>query len=288
MNLARFQEQIFFTTVRITISGHDGASESIGTGFLFNTPIGDANNSSALLLISNRHVYQNPERRIRVSFHQLKNDNSGPNLGAVVNIQSDGFRGIYVEHPDPDVDLACINVSEITKPEHRVFFRSLHPDIVATFQEGDLMPGASVWFIGYPENRFDSAHNLPILRCGHIASMPTVDFLGRKQFVIDGQVFPGSSGSPVFAEIGSMYRFAGVITQTMIRNQELQAIPTRAAVGVEQVLGLGIVLKAPLVTELVDRVTRQIREALATRAEPVQAAAPAPVPGQPAPGDTVA
>jgi len=128
------------------------------------------------------------------------------------------------------------------------------------FSEDDLLPGADVWFIGYPENRFDTFHNLPILRRGYIASIPKVDFNAKKLFVIDAQVFPGSSGSPVFTALGGKFKLLGVVT--LIRNEQLQAVPTEVALGVQQILGLEIVIKATVVKELIDHVTKEINVSL--------------------------
>ena len=73
-----------------------------------------------------------------------------------------------------------------------------------------------------------------------------------KQVLIDAQVFPGSSGSPVFVIIDGRYKLLGVVTQTMIKHEKLQSIPADHALGIQQVIGLGIVLKTELVTELLN------------------------------------
>ena len=262
MRLDKFQEQIFFSTVRITIPSRSGCGASIGTGFIFRAPLNDAKGSNVILLISNRHVYGDATQPIILNFHKRKPDGSGPELGQIVTLRDTQFARIYNVHPDPNVDLACINISIITRPEHNIFHKNLFPEMLSDFSEDDLLPGADVWFIGYPENRFDTTHNLPILRRGYIASIPTVNFNAKKQFVIDAQVFPGSSGSPVFAELGEKFKLLGVVTETMIRNEQLQAVPTDITLGVPQILGLGIVIKASVVKELVDHVTQEIKLAL--------------------------
>jgi len=259
MKLDKFQEQVFFSTVRITIPSKSGSGASIGTGFIFNAPLNDAKNRSAILLVSNRHVYGDSTKPIILNFHKGRLDGAGPELGQIVTFQDRQFTGIYKSHPDPDVDLACINISIITQPKYNIFYKGLHPEMLSDFSEDPLLPGADVWFIGYPENRFDTIHNLPILRRGYIASIPMVDFNAKKQFVIDAQVFPGSSGSPVFAALGRKFKLIGVVTETMIRNEQLQSVPTGLALGVQQILGLGIVIKAPVVKELIDHVTKEIK-----------------------------
>ena len=49
----------------------------------------------------------------------------------------------------------------------------------------------------------------------------------------------------------------------MIKNERLQAVPTMTSLGVEQTIGLGIVLKSTLLKELLESATRTIRESLA-------------------------
>lgn len=257
MRLERFEEQILFSTVRITTPSADGVGASVGTGFLYGAPAGDTG-KRVILLVSSRHVFGDPGQPITVNFHRKDAEGSGPSLGQIVRLHQDEFSGMYVGHPRPEVDLACLNVSVIGEPANQVFYKTISPDIVCDFSDKDLMPGGEVWFVGYPENRFDVVNNLPIVRRGYIASAPKVDFNGLPQFVIDAQVFPGSSGSPVFGRIGNRYQFLGVVTQVMIREEKLQAVPTSQAAGLHQVLGLGIVLKARLLTELVDEVMRRI------------------------------
>ena len=251
MDLSKFENQVFFTTVRITIPSDDGQSSSIGTGFLYNVDLRQED-AAGHFLVSNKHVFGDPSRSIVLNFHKLKEDRDGPDLGKIMPVRIDNFSEHYYEHPDPKIDLACINVSAFAGPRNGVFSRHLHSDFTKQFDHNKVLPGAEVSFIGYPDNRFDVVHNLPILRKGHIATLPTVDFNGLKQVIIDAQVHPGSSGSPVFLTIDGKFRLLGVVTQTMVKNAELQAVPTDYSYTVEQTIGLGIVLKTELVMELLD------------------------------------
>jgi hypothetical protein len=269
MKLDTFNEQIFFSTVRITIPQRSGSGASIGTGFIFVAPINDMK-KHVILLISNRHVYGDTTQPIILNFHKRKPDGSGPELGQIVTLRSEQFTEGYIAHPDPEVDLACINISAIGRPELNIFFKTVYPEMLSDFSEKDLLPGADVWFIGYPENRFDITHNLPILRRGYIASIPKIDFNSKKQFIIDAQVFPGSSGSPVFTGLGGKYKLIGVVAQTMIRGGQLQAIPTDIHSSAQPLLGLGIVIKAPLIKGLIDFVINEIKLSLEKeKSEPV-------------------
>lgn len=251
MDLGKFENQIFFTTVRITIPSADGRSNSIGTGFLVTVPLKQEGNVG-FFLVSNKHVYGDTSRTIILNFHQAREGSYEPNLGQTRPVKIENFSDHYYGHPDPAIDLACINVSAYCGGENGVYSKHIHTEFFDPIDSTKLLPGSEVLFIGYPDNRFDIIHNLPILRKGYLATLPAVDFNGLKQVLIDAQVFPGSSGSPVFVVVDGRYKLLGVVTQTMIKHEELQAIPADYSYVVQQTIGLGIVLKTELVSELLE------------------------------------
>lgn len=249
MDLTKFEFQIFFSTVRITIPSADGMSHSIGTGFLFDFPLRQ-DGKVGLFLVSNKHVFGDPHQTIILNLHRCKEGADEPNLGHVVPIVIQDFSEYYYGHPNDEVDLACINVSAYLGTENGVYSRNLHGEFIEPIDFSRLLPGSEVLFIGYPDNRFDTAHNLPILRKGFLATLPSVDFNNLKQVLIDAQVFPGSSGSPVFVVMDGQYRLLGVVTQTMVKDEKLKAMAVEYSLGIQQTIGLGIVLKTELVIEL--------------------------------------
>lgn len=270
MQLKRFQEQIFFAIVRITIPNQSGTGASIGTGFLYRVPVSD--NRNCILLVSNKHVYGDASQPIELTFHKRDEDDANrPKLGEKVTLSDKSFNSIYTEHPDPAVDLACINISRIGDNDLKIYYKTLDDGLMADFEHEDLLPGGDVWFVGYPENRFDTANNLPVLRRGYIASIPKVNFENRKEFLIDAQVHHGSSGSPVFTDLGAEFRLVGVVTQTMIKNQKIQTVPVAHSLAVSQTIGIGIVLKSSLLKELFEAATSTIRKRIESeKAEPTQ------------------
>lgn len=252
MPLSEFEEKILFSTVRISIAEKNGIGSSIGTGFIVSAPVPGKPSQSALLLISNRHVFGDPTGKISLSFTRRKKNEIKPDLGQIQTITQSDFSGGYTGHPNPRIDLACINISTFGEPEIGIYFRHLPSVNFPEMTEDTLVVGSDIWFIGYPENRFDVVHNIPIFRKGCIASPQKLDFNGEKQFLIDAQVFPGSSGSPVFAAIGGEYKVIGVVSATMIKDQMLQAAPVSITYFTQQVIGLGIVLKISLLNELIN------------------------------------
>ena len=100
---------------------------------------------------------------------------------------------------------------------------------------------------------------------GLISSHPKYDFNGKPVFIIDAQVFPGSSGSPVYIDLtyenmknGQIalgkrnVKLLGIVSATMVRNNQLKAIQTGTNLVTQEVLGLGIVFKATAIRELID------------------------------------
>lgn len=245
-----FEHLISYITARINVIKADGSGTSIGTGFIYVAPLNDEKNRSVVLLISNKHVFGDPSGTLQILMNN-KTDSGEPDYGNIQTFNQQDFSNAYFSHPDDLVDLACVNVTEFV--HHNVFFRNLDAKFLTPYDEKQVAPGSSVIFVGYPENRFDVVNNLPIIRRGSIASLPSLDFNGKPQVVIDAQVFQGSSGSPVFVSSNNQYHLLGVVSETMIRHSKLQTLPTNhTSVGVEQILGLGIVIKRKKVEELIE------------------------------------
>lgn len=262
MNFTKFESSVFFATVRIASSGTSG--NSIGTGFLLRASFnGSLDGQGATLLISNKHVFADPSNVIRLQFLKRRSisDNT-PVFGEIVSAKIADLRSdvIYVEHPDQAVDLGCLVANAIEDLKSGIFALTIPRHMLATFQEPDLIAGMDIYFVGYPANRYDTINNLPLMRHGYIASLPTTDFQGKPQFIVDAQVWPGSSGSPVFANFGGKMRLMGVVAETMIEYQEVKQIAVATVPVVKNVLGLGIVLKSTLLPALIDAALDRVKQ----------------------------
>lgn len=246
-----FEHEISYITARIAVEIPGTTNTSIGTGFFYQAPLKDGTDRSITLLISNKHVFLDPRGALTIILNEKAADGS-PAYGKIKTFRQNDFSSIYYEHANKDVDLACVNASGVSR--NNAFYRNLHDDFLYPIDYEKVVPSQTVLFVGYPENRFDVVHNLPLVRAGTIASLPSVDFNGKGQIVIDAQVFQGSSGSPVFVAYDGRYFLLGVITETMIRHSKLQTVPSNlASIGVEQILGLGIAIKQRHVRELIDQ-----------------------------------
>jgi hypothetical protein len=259
MSADSFEHQICHLTARVLVQLSNN-SASIGTGFLYVRPLPNHTDRSVILLVSNKHVFSDVTGKLQISFNS-KLSNGEPDYGNIHNFEQDNFSTIYYPHPDVDVDLACVNISNISS--HNVYFKNLHDSFLQPLNYESIPPGTDVIFVGYPENRYDVKNNLPLIRKGSIASVPQVEFNGRPQIVIDAQVFQGSSGSPVFVVTEGHYKLLGVVSETMIRHSQLQTIPAvHSTLAVQQILGLGIVIKQPKVIELIDHTVNLISDSV--------------------------
>jgi Trypsin-like peptidase domain len=100
-------------------------------------------------------------------------------------------------------------------------FRPLDHEFLRPIDESCIHSGTDVLLVGYPDGRLDQVHNLPLIRKGSIASIPSTDFNGPGHIVIDANVYKGSSGSPVFVAADGVYRLLGVVSETMVINNQL-------------------------------------------------------------------
>lgn len=250
-----FEQEVAYLTARIEVKALGARSCSIGTGFFYNAELKDGSDRTLTLLISNRHVFIDPTLNLSIKLNRKDKDNA-PLHGNIINFEQADFRSIYFPHPDHSIDLACINASQISHTD--AFYRNLHDDFLKDPDYTHIFPGSEATFVGYPANRYDQVNNLPLIRKGWISSMPSIDFNGKGQIVLDAQVFQGSSGSPVFTSVNGNYILLGVVSETMIRHAQLQTMPANMPqIGVEQILGLGLIIKQRHIKELINHAVEE-------------------------------
>lgn len=255
------QEQLLFTTLRIECFDSSNRLYSMGTGFLLQRPIDK--DKCKIYLVTNKHVLKDAEA-IRITF--TKNRDGSPDIGNTLNIPISDSKKCIVMHPNPKVDVAILECTGLFNlfPD-QLYFKAVSYDMLADFTESELSVAENIYFVGYPDNRYDKMNNLPLIRTGLISSHPKLDYNGDPVFIIDAQVFPGSSGSPVYIDLtyenfkngqiaigNKKIRLLGIVAQTMVRNNQLQAVPTGTAFTTQEVLGLGIVFKSTTIKELID------------------------------------
>jgi len=188
-------ERLFYTTVRI--SGFDTAGNEVeGTAFFLRAK---NNGIEDVFLVSNRHLVKDI-RRCVLKLHAYRYGR--PDRTRTVDLDIKGIDRLWIHH-EGGTDISILPISSIMgyidHSDAKAYFQALDgamvPDERSTREQIDAVE--DVYFIGYPNGLYDDVHNLPIIRKGTTSTPFWVDFKGERQFLIDGNIFPGSSGSPV-------------------------------------------------------------------------------------------
>ncbi|MFD6550369.1 trypsin-like peptidase domain-containing protein [Streptomyces sp. NPDC058398] len=254
-------KELLFCTVRIdrlTTSG----SVTHGTGFVMHVACdGDR---TLPVLVTNKHVVADAQN-LTARFIQNKPGVNQPDLGreVLVGLTPEIIKG----HPNPAVDVAVVPLGSLWEQiVERCFVRTLNLSVLSTDMP-DFYADAieEITFVGYPNGHRDPKHFTPIVRRGITATPLDLDMGGDPAFLVDGSVFGGSSGSPVFLLSDGMYRTAngtvvgdrlvlvGIIAKTMLRQAHVPVeVATAPHVKLAQELNLGVAFNARAIRETLE------------------------------------
>ena len=136
-----------------------------------------------------------------------------------------------------NMDLAMADVSEMIKDspinKNLKIKAFVVEDNIDYLNDIDLLD--DIFFIGYPSGLIDTQNLTPLMRRCSFSSIYSEDFSGEPVFIIDGSVFPGSSGSPVF-HVGEKISLLGIVSSSVVKQNKYEtqyidlgkAIKTRA------------------------------------------------------------
>ncbi|XMN07706.1 trypsin-like peptidase domain-containing protein [Streptomyces griseobrunneus] len=251
MNLDTPTKELLFVTVRIVNEGAAGV-QSVGTGFLLHKSFDES--SSIPFLVTNKHVLAGAEL-LTLGF--IARDDQGlPKLGHREDVAIGNPENAWVGHPDPEVDVAVLPIAGIINQlGEKIFYRTLPSTQMPSDGDGVFIDAIEeITFIGYPNGHQDPAHLTPIVRRGITATPLELPFGGKPSFLVDGSVFGGSSGSPVFLLSEGFYRsgptavaagnrlvLVGIIAATVQRSTLLPLVVGRGPhVRLAQELNLGV------------------------------------------------
>ena len=260
-------KRLLINTVRVDTELDDGSRGS-GTAFIVSHRHG---NKATAFVVTNRHLVEGVRRGGLVF---TVGQQGKPLIGQRFQLDIDEFPQAWFLHPDPSIDLAVIPLAPLEQAANE---RGV--DIYYQLIDTSLVPEATdelafdaleeVLFVGYPSGVWDQVNLMPILRRGTTATPPQINFEGRREFLIDAAVYPGSSGSPVFfcASDGLASRitsdtkffFAGVVAAVFFRQEQQQLVPApvpanngHASVMGSEMIDLGLVIKSSQVVHLIN------------------------------------
>lgn len=273
-------EELSYATIRIQCTRADG-SISVGTGFAmaFNHDL--TNNRFIPVLVTNKHVVQGS---IKISFVLTEMIDGLPATGRFPFELPIG-ESEWLKHPKEDVDLCVLPmgfvINALQAQGKRVKISWLPLDIIAKDSDyTGMLQLDEVIMIGYPDGISDKVNNQPIFRRGSFATNPSLDYDGKKEFVVDIAAYNGSSGSPVFVKYEASrfdrdkraiviqehptVKLVGVLYGGFLHNANGTIVPVQIPTSVVPVPvtaipnNLGIVIKAERIMELEEMVSNII------------------------------
>ena len=216
MNINDMSTQLLYTTVPIWGVRKDNSQIS-GTGFIFSFQDDKNPNKNVPLLITNYHVLEDVVKGIIMFAVQ---ENGLPIKGKSIRVEFDN--SIIVNSKLDLLDLVAIPIgsvlNELVGKNINVFFKSITQDIIPNHDQIDKLAAIEdVTFIGYPSGLFDSYNVSSIIRRGITATPIWNDYNGSPVFIYNQGSYATSNG----IAIGSRIFFVGVLTESIVRNNQV-------------------------------------------------------------------
>ena len=169
------------------------SDEAFGTGFLMAMKNRGAKGGVVPVMVTSTHLVKSAGPG--AIYMPLRGFDAEGNLSVTILEVVPAKNGMpfYVRHPL--LDVAAFRVR---------FPRNFPTPLLLTLleernleSENEPRAGEEVTFVGFPEGQGTSLGMFPVLRAGKVASFDQ-SLLGLRSFLINGDVYPGDSGAPVF------------------------------------------------------------------------------------------
>ncbi len=201
--------------------------DSIGTAFVLRY-------KDDVFIVSNRHVVTPGVSVFHLNSHNV--DSSGNHIP--INFIPDSAACFF----DGKYDLAFVHISKIP------FLPSLF-DLVVVPESliGDdsmIVAGRDIFFLGYPNGKAGQTPSMPLVRSGIIAG----DF--EERIILDGNIFGGSSGSPLFLDYNQKFpqgadRLIGIISG-------YYTMPIKNKPSIMENMGIGVAIKISYIINTIE------------------------------------
>ncbi len=206
-----------------------------GTGFLLRY-------RDKVFIVTNRHMVDPGKSKFFVGLNtklfdstQSNADSSGAGKSDVRAINPSA--GMYFM--DEEYDLAFVHITDFIV----ILDVTLFPES-AVGDDSMIIAGREIFFLGYPGGMYGYNPRTPLVRGGIIAGD------SKQVFFLDGNVFGGSSGSPVCLDVDlendvrSQY-LIGVIS-------ELKTTATKSHPTVQENMGIGLAIKISYIRKAIE------------------------------------
>jgi len=268
--------QAFLNSTVLISFNIDDKSSSAGTGFFVFREIQDG--KGHIFLVTNKHVLpkEGNEKSVNIRVNTLKEDKFQVQQIIIPIVGKDGkYLPTVILHPQQSFDIAVVHITEEVL-KYGIEGTWIPYSLFVTKEKlkaENITAGDEIFLLGYPNAMYDPRNVSPILREGTISTVPTEGYYFNENlrkkfnlpeqidgFLIDANVFPGSSGSLVILKqqattIGPQGQtlvsrakkipyLLGIISGSIpIYDQALDSV---------QRMGLGIVYSADTIKETIE------------------------------------
>jgi Trypsin-like peptidase domain len=166
---------------------------AFGTGFLVAMKDKRARGGVVPVMVTSTHLVRSAGKG--AIYMPLRGFDASGNLSIALLEVVPRHKGVpfYVRHPR--LDVAAFRVRLPVGIQLPLLLTLLEEKNLES--NNDLRAGEEVAFVGFPEGQSTSLGMFPVLRAGKVASLDQSLF-GLRSFLINGDVYPGDSGGPVF------------------------------------------------------------------------------------------
>lgn len=268
--------QAFLNSTVLVSFNIDDKGSSAGTGFFVVREI--QHDEGHIFLVTNKHVLpkEGNEKSVNIRVNTRKEDKFQVQQIIIPIVGKDGkYLPTVILHPQQSFDIAVVHITEEVL-KYGIEGTWIPYSLFVTKEKlkaENITAGDEIFLLGYPNAMYDPRNVSPILREGTISTVPTEGYYFNENlrkkfnlpeqidgFLIDANVFPGSSGSLVILKqqpttIGPQGQtvvsrakkipyLLGIISGSIpIYDQALDSV---------QRMGLGIVYSADTIKETIE------------------------------------
>ena len=241
-----------------------------GSGFLIFVLEDTTTKLGKIFLITNKHVLPNSNESKTITIKVPSKTEKGiesKEFNIEIYGKNNALMSFVKLHKNKNVDVAGIDITYfLTK--NKLLISAIPSEFLfrkADYEKHKIGLGDEVFIIGYPSSIYDNRTVMPIVRQGIISSNPYDDFyfnesLVKKDstlpnplngFLIDGSIFPGSSGSLVLLK--TSYEMTNPKKFSFSRETSyVLGIISRNITTQTQSIDLGIAFNAECIAEIID------------------------------------
>lgn len=234
MNDTSFDKDLFGITTLIECG--TGSFKSQGSGFYYNelSPKdpnikgGQWRKINGTYLITNRHVALprlNDKELLPDYFVFNLRENVNDNVEWLqIRLNTDQLKERLILHPDQTIDVVVIKVDDLiidtlkNNPDKKIIVGScLTNDNLPSNSPLEMEVTSDIIVASYPRGFYDKVNKFPIVKSGIISSAWGLNFNGKPMFLIDAQLFPGSSGGLVISKPTNIAMIDGKLMRNKVK-----------------------------------------------------------------------